>query len=189
MNADELRALQAPLKARYREDPAAAVITLKASGTLGEENIACSVETGKALVEAGLHPATGGDGMAACSGDMLLEALVACAGVTFKAVATALGVAVAGGTVHAEGDLDFRGTLGVDKETPVGFKDIRLSFDLDTDATPEQLETVFKLTERYCVVYRTLRGSPSVSISHRVSGAQGGASRSDRGETRAGEPE
>jgi uncharacterized OsmC-like protein len=168
MNAEQLRALQAPLKARYREDPAAAVVTLKADGTLGEEGITCSVATGKALVQAGLHPATGGDGLSACSGDMLLEALVACAGVTLKAVATALGVPLAGGTVHAAGDLDFRGTLGVEKETPVGFKDIRLRFDLDSDATPEQLETLIKLTERYCVVYQTLRAPPDVAISHRV---------------------
>ncbi len=168
MNAEQLRALQAPLKARYREDPAAAVVTLKADGTLGEEGITCSVATGKALVEAGLHPATGGDGLSACSGDMLLEALVACAGVTLRAVATALGVPVAGGTVHAAGDLDFRGTLGVEKETPVGFKDIRLRFDLDSDATPEQLETLIKLTERYCVVYQTLCAPPDVAISHRV---------------------
>ena len=168
MNAEQLRALQAPLKARYREDPAAAVVTLEADGTLGAEGITCSVATGKALVEAGLHPATGGDGLSACSGDMLLEALVACAGVTLKAVATALGVPLAGGTVHAAGDLDFRGTLGVEKETPVGFKDIRLRFDLDSDATPEQLETLIKLTERYCVVYQTLRAAPDVAISHRV---------------------
>ncbi len=168
MNAEQLRALQAPLKARYREDPAAAVVTLKADGTLGEKGITCSVATGKALVEAGLHPATGGDGLSACSGDMLLEALVACAGVTLRAVATALGVPVAGGTVHAAGDLDFRGTLGVEKETPVGFKDIRLRFDLDSDATPEQLETLIKLTERYCVVYQTLRAPPNVAISHRA---------------------
>ena len=145
MNAEQLRALQAPLKARYREDPAAAVVTLTADGTLGEDGITCSVATGTALVEAGLHPATGGDGLSACSGDMLLEALVACAGVTLRAVATALGVPVAGGTVHAAGDLDFRGTLGVEKETPVGFKDIRLRFDLDSDATPEQLETLRSL--------------------------------------------
>ncbi len=168
MNAEQLRALQAPLKARYREDPAAAVVTLTADGTLGEDGITCSVATGTALVEAGLHPATGGDGLSACSGDMLLEALVACAGVTLRAVATALGVPVAGGTVHAAGDLDFRGTLGVEKETPVGFKDIRLRFDLDSDATPEQLETLIKLTERYCVVYQTLRAPPDVAISHRV---------------------
>ena len=168
MNAEQLRALQAPLKTRYREDPAAAVVTLEADGTLGAEGITCSVATGKALVEAGLHPATGGDGLSACSGDMLLEALVACAGVTLRAVATALGVPVAGGTVHAAGDLDFRGTLGVEKETPVGFKDIRLRFDLDSDATPEQLETLIKLTERYCVVYQTLRAPPDVAISHRV---------------------
>ena len=168
MNAEQLRALQAPLKARYREDPAAAVVTLEADGTLGAEGITCSVATGKTLVEAGLHPATGGDGLSACSGDMLLEALVACAGVTLRAVATALGVPVAGGTVHAAGDLDFRGTLGVEKETPVGFKDIRLRFDLDSDATPEQIETLIKLTERYCVVYQTLRAPPDLAISHRA---------------------
>ncbi len=175
MDADELRALQAPLKERYKSDPAAAAITLKADGRLGEEDIVCSVKTSQALVEAGLHPATGGDGYSACSGDMLLQALVACAGVTLRAVATALGVPVSGGTVRAEGDLDFRGTLGVDREAPVGFSDIRLDFDLDTEATPEQLETLLRLTERYCVVYQTLRASPPISISHRVGGAQDGA--------------
>lgn len=166
MKAEEFRALQAPLKSRYREAPASAMITLTADGTLGEESIVCSVDTGKALVEAGLHPATGGDGLSACSGDMLLQALVACAGVTLAAVATALEVSLAGGTVHAEGDLDFRGTLGVDRETPVGFSDIRLRFDLDTDATPEQLASLLKLTERYCVVYQTLCRSPGVSVTH-----------------------
>ncbi|MFQ5958954.1 MAG: OsmC family protein [Alphaproteobacteria bacterium] len=172
MKAEELRALQAPLKSRYKDAPQAAHITLTADGTLGDEGITCSVETGKALVEAGLHPATGGDGLSACSGDMLLQALVACAGVTLRAVATALELPVAGGTVHAEGDLDFRGTLGVDKEAPVGFTDIRLSFDLDSEATPEQLATLFKLTERYCVVFQTLSRSPGVSLSHRVNGVQ-----------------
>ena len=165
MNAEELRALQAPVKARYKDDPAAALLTLKARGTLGAEGVTCKVETGKALVEAGLHPATGGDGLAACSGDMLLEALVGCAGVTLRAVATALAIPVRGGTVSAEGDLDFRGTLGVSKEAPVGFKAIRLRFDLDTDATPEQFATLLKLTERYCVVYQTLRNSPQTSAT------------------------
>ncbi|GIX28731.1 MAG: peroxiredoxin [Burkholderiales bacterium] len=160
MNADELRALQAPLKDRYREAPEAALVTLRAEGRIGE-GIACKVETGKRLVEAGLHPATGGDGMAACSGDMLLEALVACAGVTLKAVATALGLEVRGGTVTAEGDLDFRGTLGVAKDAPVGFRAIRLTFDLDTDASDEQLAKLLHLTERYCVVYQTLRNPPA----------------------------
>lgn len=161
MNADELRALQAPLKDKYRETPEAALVTLRARGRLGEETIACKVETGKRLVEAGLHPATGGDGMAACSGDMLLEALVACAGVTLKAVATALGLEVRGGTVTAEGDLDFRGTLGVAKDAPVGFRAIRLSFELDTDASDEQLAKLLQLTERYCVVYQSLRHPPA----------------------------
>jgi uncharacterized OsmC-like protein len=160
MNADDLRALQAPVKARYRDNPATALVTLRSNGTLGAEGITCKVATGKALVEAGLHPATGGDGLAACSGDMLLEALVACAGVTLRAVATALDIPVRGGTVRAEGDLDFRGTLGVSKDVDVGFKDIRLHFDLDTDATPEQLETLLKLTKRYCVIYQTLQKSP-----------------------------
>jgi uncharacterized OsmC-like protein len=170
MNADELRAVQAPLKARYREDPAAATITLKASGRIGE-GISCKVETGKALVEAGLHPATGGTGMEACSGDMLLEALSACAGVTLKAVATAIGVELRGAWVRAEGDLDFRGTLGVEKNAPVGFKAIRLEFELDTDANPEQLTTLLRLTERYCVVYQTLSRSPEMTAVLRVQGA------------------
>src|SRR5262245_34068213 len=170
MNAEELRALQAPLKARYREEPAAALVTLRARGKLGPEGIACKVETGRALIEAGLHPATGGDGLAACSGDMLLEALAACAGVTLRAVATALGIALRGGTVTAEGDLDFRGTLGVSKEVPVGFRAVRLHFDLDTDATPEQLDCLLKLTERYCVVYQTLRTPPGLTLSRSVSG-------------------
>jgi uncharacterized OsmC-like protein len=165
VDADALRALQAPLKARYRDDPAAAKVTLRARGSLGAEAIACKVETGRALVEAGLHPATGGDGGAACSGDMLLEALAACAGVTLRAVATALAIPVRGGTVTAEGDLDFRGTLGVSKEVPVGFEAIRLRFDLNADATPEQLATLLKLTERYCVIYQTLRNAPRLSAS------------------------
>jgi uncharacterized OsmC-like protein len=171
MNADELRSLQAPLKARYKEEPAEAQVTLRAQGTLGPENITCKVETGRALVEAGLHPATGGDGLAACSGDMLLEALVACAGVTLRAVATALGMTVRGGTVTAEGDLDFRGTLGVSKEVPVGFRSIRLRFDLDTDATPEQRETLLKLTERYCVVYQSLKTPPALAVSLTATGS------------------
>lgn len=164
MKSGELKALQAPLKSAYRDDPRAAVITLEAEGVLGEENISCKVDTGKSLVEAGLHPATGGDGSFACSGDMLLEALVACAGVTMKAVATAMGVELRGGKVRAEGDLDFRGTLGVDREAPVGFKDIRLGFDLDTDADEEALASLVKLTERYCVVYQTLKNSPDLSL-------------------------
>jgi uncharacterized OsmC-like protein len=157
MDAESLRAVQAPLKDRYRADPAAALITLNAEGRLDDPNgLSCSVETGRALVTAGLHPATGGDGLLACSGDMLLQALVACAGVTLRAVATATGIAVRGGTVRAEGDLDFRGTLGVDREAPVGFAAIRLMFDLETDADPEQIATLKKLTERYCVVYQSL---------------------------------
>jgi uncharacterized OsmC-like protein len=164
MDADSLKALQAPLKQRYREHPEAAVITLRAAGRLGE-GVTCRLDTGKALVEAGLHPATGGDGLSACSGDMLLEALVACAGVTLGAVATAIGLELRGGTVRAEGDLDFRGTLGVDKAAPVGFRDIRLSFELDTDASEEQLATLLRLTERYCVVYQTLRNAPPIHIA------------------------
>lgn len=167
MNADELRTLQAPLKARYREEPAAARVTLSARGRLGDDNLICNVGTGQALVAAGLHPATGGDGSAACSGNMLLEALVACAGVTVQAVATALGIELRGGAVNAEGELDFRGTLGVDKSAPVGFKEIRLTFDLDTDATPEQLANLFKLTKRYCVIYQTLRNPPAVTLTNR----------------------
>ena len=167
MKGDELKSLQAPLKARYRETPEAAVITLKAKGRLGEESITCKVETGRALVEAGLHPATGGDGLSLCSGDMLLEALVACAGVTIKAVATALELPLAGGTVSAEGDLDFRGTLGVDKAAPVGFRAIRLSFDLDCAASEEQLDTLIRLTERYCVVYQTINTRPALSVTRR----------------------
>lgn len=164
MKSDELRALQAPLKDTYRDTPQEAMITLSAQGTLDGEGIACSVNTGKALVEAGLHPATGGDGTQACSGDMLLEALVACAGVTLRAVATALEIEVRGGSVSAEGDLDFRGTLGVDKEAPVGFKDIRLAFDLDTDADEDKLATLLKLTERYCVIYQTLSNPPTIAL-------------------------
>jgi uncharacterized OsmC-like protein len=167
METEELRALQAPLKDRYKTEPGAALITLKAHGRLGE-GLTCKVETGKALVAAGLHPATGGNGLEACSGDMLLEALVACAGVTLNAVATATGIVIREGTVRAEGDLDFRGTLGVDKSVPVGFQRIRLSFDLDTDASEEQLSTLMRLTERYCVVYQTLCRSPGVNVSHRV---------------------
>jgi uncharacterized OsmC-like protein len=156
MDAEELRAVQQPLKDAYRSDPASAVVTLHAHGELGAEEVSCSVDTGRALAVAGLHPASGGDGTLACSGDMLLQALVACAGVTLRAVATSLGIAVAGGTVRAEGDLDFRGTLAVAKDTPVGFSAIRLNFDLDTDASPDQLATLLRLTERYCVVYQTL---------------------------------
>jgi uncharacterized OsmC-like protein len=172
MDSDDLRAIQAPLKARYKEDPGAAVVTLKASGELGQESIVCSVQTGRALVEAGLHSATGGDGLSLCSGDMLLESLVACAGVTLKAVSTALGIPIRKGTVRAEGDLDFRGTLGVAKDAPVGFKAIRLSFDLESDATPEELEKLLTLTERYCVVYQTLRTPPPVTVSQRVTGSR-----------------
>jgi uncharacterized OsmC-like protein len=175
MNADELRALQAPLKARYKDDPSAGCVTLRARGSLGAEALTCKVETGRALVEAGLHPATGGDGLAACSGDMLLEALVACAGVTLRAVATALGVSLRGGSVSAEGDLDFRGTLGVSKEVPVGFTAVRLRFDLDTDAPPDQVATLLKLTQRYCVIAQTLQRPPSLTVSHQVSPG-GGAS-------------
>lgn len=155
MNSEELKNLQAPLKEKYREHPSSAIITLKAKGKIGE-GISCKVETGRALVEAGLHPATGGTGLLACSGDMLLEALVACAGVTLQAVATAIGVTINEGTVAAEGDLDFKGTLGVSKEVPVGFKNIRLFFRLDSDASEEQMSSLKKLTERYCVVYQTL---------------------------------
>jgi len=157
MNADDLRALQAPLKERYRADPAAACITLKARGELDSAAIACKVETGRAMAAAGLHPATGGSGLDLCSGDMLLEALVACAGVTLKAVATAMGISLSAGLVTAEGDLDFRGTLGVARDAPVGFTAIRLTFELDTDAPEEELDSLLKLTERYCVVLQTLR--------------------------------
>lgn len=156
------------MKERYRDDPGAAVLTLSAEGALGE-GVSCSVQTGRAIAEAGLHPATGGDGTQLCSGDMLLEALVACAGVTLRAVATSLGIAVEAGTVRAEGDLDFRGTLAVDREAPVGFSAIRLRFDLDADADREQLETLMKLTERYCVVFQTIAGSPELSTTFETS--------------------
>jgi uncharacterized OsmC-like protein len=171
MNSDELRALQAPLKARYREDPVAAVVTLKASGAVGGEGIVCSIQTGRALVQAGLHPATGGDGLSLCSGDMLLEALVACAGVTIKAVATALGITLHSGRVHAEGDLDFRGTLGVAKDAPVGFQAIRLQFELATDAPAELVTKLISLTERYCVVYQTLKSAPAIAVSTQLTPA------------------
>jgi uncharacterized OsmC-like protein len=168
MKSEELRALQAPIKARYREDAAAGHVTLRAQGSFDSNAITCKVATGRALVEAGLHPATGGDGLAVCSGDMLLEALVACAGVTLKAVATALDIPIRNGTVTAEGDLDFRGTLGVNKDAAVGFSAIRLRFQLDTDATADQLATLMKLTERYCVVYQTLAKSPALEVTHAV---------------------
>lgn len=170
MNAEDLRALQAPLKERYRDNAQAAVVTLKASGELDGADIVCSVDTGKALVRAGLHPAGGGDGSQACSGNMLLEALVACAGVTLKAVATALGIELRGGTVAAEGDLDFRGTLGVAKDAPVGFSAIRLSFDLVTDAPAEQIATLTRLTERYCVIFQTLSSPPPLALAVKVAG-------------------
>jgi uncharacterized OsmC-like protein len=163
MTGEELRELQRPIKDRYGDDPAAAEITLEADGTM-DEDIACSVQTGRALVKAGLHPGTGGDGSLACSGDMLLQALVACAGVTMRSVATSRGLAV-GGSIHAEGDLDWRGTMAVDKEAPVGFKAIRLRFELDSEASDEELETLQRLTERYCVVFQTLASSPELSVS------------------------
>ena len=158
--------MQAPIKDRYKSDADAAVITLKAKGTLDDQNIACKVETGRALAVAGLHPATGGSGIELCSGDMLLEALVACAGVTLKAVATALDIPLKSGKVSAEGDLDFRGTLGVAKDAPVGFRDIRLTFDVDTDAPQDKLDQLLKLTERYCVVYQTIKSGPPVAVKH-----------------------
>jgi uncharacterized OsmC-like protein len=164
MDSAGLRALQAPIKDRYKTAPEAAFITLKARGALDDTNIVCKVETGRALAVAGLHPATGGSGLELCSGDMLLEALVACAGVTLKAVATALDIPLKSGAVSAEGDLDFRGTLGVAKDAPVGFAQIRLSFDLDTDAPQDKLDQLLKLTERYCVVYQTIRNGPPVDI-------------------------
>ena len=164
MNAEQLKAMQAPIKERYKKDPAAAVITLRAQGRIGE-GIACRVDTGKTLIEAGLHPATGGTGLQACSGDMLLEALVACAGVTLRAVATALAIPLRDARLTAEGDLDFRGTLGVAKDAPVGFREIRLKFDLDSDASEEQLKKLLELTERYCVVMQTIRGAPAVVVS------------------------
>ena len=168
MNAAELKLLQTPIKDRYREQPESASITLRAEGKIGE-GVTCRIQTGKALVEAGLHPATGGNGLSACSGDMLLESLVACAGVTLRAVATALDIPLRDATIRAEGDLDFRGTLAVSKEVPVGFQQIRLRFDLDTDANAEQVATLLRLTERYCVVYQTLTRPPKIEISHHVS--------------------
>ncbi|GAB2956435.1 peroxiredoxin [Amycolatopsis acidiphila] len=165
MDTTELRKLQAPLKDRYRETPESAVVTMKSEAELSDVGVSCKVQTGQALVEAGLHPAAGGDGTLACSGDMLLDALVACAGVTLRAVATSLGVDVRGGTIRAEGDLDFRGTLGVDKLAPVGFRAVRLAFDLDTDADAEQLATLEKLTERYCVVFQTLKNATEMSTT------------------------
>ncbi len=168
MNSTELKSLQAPLKEKYRDQPEAAVITLKATGTIGE-GISCKVDTGKAIVDAGLHPATGGTGLLACSGDMLLEALVACAGVTLQAVSTAIGTEIKGGTITAEGDLDFKGTLGVSKDAPVGFKTIRLNFNLESDAGEEQIASIKKLTERYCVVYQTLVKGVSVETEYHVS--------------------
>lgn len=164
MDAVELKSLQAPLKQKYKDEPESAIITLKANGRIGE-GVTCSVDTGRAIAEAGLHPATGGDGTSLCSGDMLLEALVACAGVTLKAVATAIEVDLRDATISAEGDLDFRGTLGVAKEAPVGFKNIRVHFGLDTDADDEQLDTLLKLTERYCVVYQSISSTPDISIT------------------------
>ncbi|HEX4569475.1 MAG TPA: OsmC family protein [Dongiaceae bacterium] len=171
MDSQALKELQAPLKQRYRDRPEAALVTLKAEGRLGE-GLTCKLDTGRALVEAGLHPATGGDGQAACSGDMLLEALVACAGVTVNAVATALGITLRDGRVAAEGDLDFRGTLGVAKDAPVGFRQIRLNFEVESDASEEQLATLLRLTERYCVVYQTLRSAPPIDVALR-NGAAG----------------
>ena len=165
MDADALRAMQAPIKAKYRDTPDAAVITLKAQGEIDDTKIACKLETGRAIVEAGLHPATGGSGMELCSGDMLLEALVACAGVTLKAVATALEIPLRKGVVRAEGDLDFRGTLGVDREAPVGFRQIRLAFDIDTDAPQEKIDSLLKLTERYCVVFQTINRKPDLTVT------------------------
>jgi len=168
MDAEQLRTLQAPLKQRYRDQPEAALITLSATGTLDTASVSCKVDTGRALVQAGLHPATGGTGLEICSGDMLLEALVACAGVTLRAVATALEVPMRAGTLRAEGDLDFRGTLGVAKDAPVGFREIRLSIELDTDASAEQLDRLLALTERYCVVLQTIRSSPTVHVSRKT---------------------
>jgi uncharacterized OsmC-like protein len=165
MDQDELRALQAPIKQRYREDPQSALVTLRAEGTL-DQGVSCSVATGKALVEAGLHPATGGTGLAACSGDMLLQALVACVGVTLTAVATAVGIKLRGGRVTAEGDLDFRGTLGILKDAPVGFKEVRVRIELEAEATPDERARLLELTERYCVVYQTLRHGPQMAMSY-----------------------
>jgi uncharacterized OsmC-like protein len=168
MDANDLKTLQAPMKEKYREAPESAVVTLKARGSIDDASIACKVETGRALAIAGLHPATGGSGLELCSGDMLLEALVACAGVTLKAVATALEFQLAGATVQAEGDLDFRGTLGVAKDAPVGFREIRLSFDLDTGEPQERIDTLIKLTERYCVVFQTLNTRPELTVHSRL---------------------
>jgi uncharacterized OsmC-like protein len=173
MDADALRAMQAPIKAKYKDDPNAAVITLKAQGELDSQNIACKVETGRAMAVAGLHPATGGSGMELCSGDMLLEALVACAGVTLKAVATALEIPLKSGRVKAEGDLDFRGTLGVAKDAPVGFSAVRLAISLDTDASTEQVQTLLRLTERYCVIYQTLARPPALEVTVQTAGEAG----------------
>ncbi len=173
MDAETLRALQAPLKARYRDDPASALKTLKAEGTLDDQDLVCRVSTGLGIAEAGLHPAAGGDGRSLCSGDMLLEALVGCAGVTLKAVATALGIEIRGGTVIAEGDLDFRGTLAISKDAPIGFREVRLRIDLDTDATEEQLATLLRLTERYCVVFQTIKNPPATSAT--IGRASGGS--------------
>ncbi len=167
MDSNALKELQAPIKAKYRDDPDAAIITLKAEGEIGD-GVSCSLDTGRAMIEAGLHPATGGSGLQACSGDMLLEALVACAGVTLNAVATALDLRVSAGRIRAEGDLDFKGTLGVDKEASVGFRDIRLTFDIEGELTDEQLATLTKLTERYCVVYQTLKSNPPIEINVRL---------------------
>lgn len=175
MDAQHLRAVQTPLKDRYRTEPGAALVTLRAQGRLGAETVTCNVETARALVQAGLHPASGGDGGAACSGDMLLQALVACAGVTLAAVASALGITLRGGTVSAEGMLDFRGTLAVGKEVPVGFQAIRLDFKLDTDASREQVETLHRLTERYCVVYQTLKHAPDIAVSMATPDARDGS--------------
>ena len=169
MDATQLRAMQAPIKERYKNDPTSGLITLKAKGSTDSEGIACKLETGRAIAMAGLHPATGGSGLELCSGDLLLEALVACAGVTLKSVATALEVPLKSGHVSAEGDLDFRGTLGVDKEAPVGFAEIRLRFDVDTEAPQDKLDLLLKLTERYCVVYQTIKNGPKMSVEmHRV---------------------
>ncbi len=170
MNTEELRSLQAPLKNQYKEKPETAMVTLKAQGRIGE-GVSCKIETGKALVEAGLHPATGGNGLSVCSGDMLLEALAACAGVTLSAVATAIGIKIDEGIVETEGDLDFRGTLGVSKEVPVGFQNIRLKFLLKTNASEDELATLIRLTERYCVVFQTLNSSPKISMSQQVTKA------------------
>jgi len=167
MTADDLRSLQAPFKTQYREHPETALVTLRTEGQIGK-NVTCKIEAGKARVEAGLHPATGGDGQSACSADMLLEALVGCAGVTLSAVAIAMNISLRGATIRAEGDLDFRGTLGVSKDVPVGFKEIRLNFDMDTDASEEQIATLIRLTERYCVVYQTLSQPAKISVLHRV---------------------